>query len=88
MRETDFEGKITEKRQNCDPLHNSSRRRESPLLVKQRNKEGLRPPVAQMAWEDADKVSFTGLQYSNRQAWARAAESLHRPTPTRGKKRN
>jgi hypothetical protein len=28
---------------------------------------------AQTAWEDADEVSFTVLQYSHRQPWARAA---------------
>jgi hypothetical protein len=33
------------------------------------------PPVtrAQMVWEDVDKVSFTVLQYSHRQPWARGA---------------
>jgi hypothetical protein len=33
------------------------------------------PPVTrtQMAWEDADKVSFAVPQYSHRQPWARAA---------------
>jgi hypothetical protein len=35
-----------------------------------------RPPVAhaQMAWEDADKVSLAVPRYSHRQPWARAAE--------------
>jgi hypothetical protein len=59
MLETHLAGKTTEKRQNFDPIHTSSRCRESPLYVKQRSQEAPGPPVAhsQMAWEDVDKVS-------------------------------
>jgi hypothetical protein len=88
MLETHFAGIITEKRHNFDPSTHPAGTENLHLNRETRGAPG--PPVAhaQMAWEDADKVSFVVPRYSHRQAWSRAAEPLDRPIPSQGKKRN
>jgi hypothetical protein len=73
--ETHFAGKITEKRQNFDsstPLA-SADNFHFTLNGETRRAPGLPAARAQMAWKDVDKEIFAVLQYSHRQAWARAA---------------
>jgi hypothetical protein len=64
-----------EKKHNFDPstLPASAENLHYTLNGETRRAPG--PPVAraQKAWEDTDQVSFTVPEYSNRQAWARAA---------------
>jgi hypothetical protein len=75
MLETHFAGIITEKRQNFDPSTppTSVENLHFTLNRKTRRVPGLPVARAQMAWKDADKVSFAVLRYSHRQPWARAA---------------
>jgi hypothetical protein len=75
MLETHFAGKITEKRQNFDPSTPPAGAENLHFML---NGETRRAPGAtvagtQMAWEDAEQVSFAVPRYSHRQAWARAA---------------
>jgi hypothetical protein len=90
MPETHFTGIITEKTHNFD--HSTPPASAENLLFtlngEKRRASGLPVTGAQMAWEDADQVSFVVPRYSHRQAWARAAYPLDRLTSTRGKKRN
>jgi hypothetical protein len=74
MPETHFAGIITEKRHNFDPstLSASTENHHFMLNGETRRAPGLPVARAQTAWEDADQVSFVVLQYSHRQAWARA----------------
>jgi hypothetical protein len=75
MLETHFAGKITEKRQNFDhsTLPEGAENLHFMLNGETRRAPGLPVACAQIAWEDADKVSFAVPQYSHRPAWARAA---------------
>jgi hypothetical protein len=75
MLEKHFAGIITEKRHNFDPSTPPASVENLHFMLNGETKRAPRPPVAcaQMAWEDADQVSFTVPQYSHRQAWARAA---------------
>jgi hypothetical protein len=75
MLETHFAGKIYEKRQNFDSSTSpaGSENLHFTLNGETRRAPGMPVTCAQMAWEDADKVSFMVLQYSHRQAWARRA---------------
>jgi hypothetical protein len=70
MLETHFAGKITEKGQNFDPCTPPASTENLYFTLNGETRRVPRLPVAraQMAWEDADKVSFTVLQYSHRQA--------------------
>jgi hypothetical protein len=73
--ETHFAGKITEKRQNFDPSTTPAGTENLYFTLNGETRKAPGPPGArtQMAWEDADQVSFSVPQYSHRQAWARAA---------------
>jgi hypothetical protein len=73
--ETHFAGIITEKRHNFDPSTPLASAENLHFMLKRETRRAPGLPVthAQMAWEDADQVSFTVPQYSHRQAWARAA---------------
>jgi hypothetical protein len=75
MLETHFAGKITEKRQNIDPSTPPASAKNLHFTLNRETRVAPGPPVTctQMAWEDADKVSFTVPRYSHRQPWARAA---------------
>jgi hypothetical protein len=75
MLETHFAGIITEKRHNFDPSTPPAGAENLHFTLNGETRRAPRPPVAsaQKAWEDADQVSFMVLQYSHRQAWARAA---------------
>jgi hypothetical protein len=75
MLETHFAGIITGKRHNFDPSTPPAGAENLHFMLNGETRRAPGPPVAhaQMAWEDADKVSFAVLQYSHRQAWARAA---------------
>jgi hypothetical protein len=75
MLETHFAGKITEKRQNFDPSTPpaGAENLHFTLNGETRRAPGLPVAHAQMAWENADKMSFVVPWYSHRQAWARAA---------------
>jgi hypothetical protein len=75
MLETHFAGKVTKKRQNFDPSTPPARAENLHFTLNGETRRAPRLPVtcAQTAWEDVDKVSFEVLQYSHRQAWARAA---------------
>jgi hypothetical protein len=75
MPETHFAGIITEKRHNFDPSTPtaSTENLHFTLNGEARRAPRLRVTHAQIAWEDADQVSFAAPQYSHRQAWARAA---------------
>jgi hypothetical protein len=75
MLETHFAGKITKKRQNFDPSTPPPGAENLHFMLNGEKRRAPGPPAshAQMAWEDADKVSFTVPQYSHRQPWARAA---------------
>jgi hypothetical protein len=75
MPETHFVGIITEKRHNFDPSTSPACTENLHFMLNGETRRASRPPVtgAQMAWEDADQVSFAVPQYSHRQAWARAA---------------
>jgi hypothetical protein len=70
-----FAGIITEKRHNFDPSTPPGGAENLHFTLNGETRRAPRLPVAgtQMAWEDADQVSFTVLRYSHRQAWARAA---------------
>jgi hypothetical protein len=70
MLETHFAGKITEKRQNIDPSTPpaSSENLHFTLNRETRRAPGLPVASAQMAWEDADQVSFAVPRFSHRQA--------------------
>jgi hypothetical protein len=75
MLQTHFAVIITEKRQNFD-LSTPPAGAENlhfTLNGETRRAPGLPVTRAQMAWEDADKLSFTVPWYSHRQPWARAA---------------
>jgi hypothetical protein len=75
MPETHFAGIITEKRHNFDPstLPASAENLHFTLNRETKRTPGLPVASAQMAWEDAEQVSFMVPWYSHRQAWARAA---------------
>jgi hypothetical protein len=75
MLETHFTGKITKKRQNFDLSTPPAGTENLHFMLNGGTRRAPRLPVAhaQRAWEDVDKVSFMVLQYSHRQAWARAA---------------
>jgi hypothetical protein len=70
-----MEFRITEKRHNFDPSTPpaGTENLHFELNGETRKVPGLPVTYAQMAWEDADQVSFTVPQYSHRQAWDRAA---------------
>jgi hypothetical protein len=58
--ETHLAGKATKKRQNFDPLHTFSLHRASHFTLNRESRRAPGPsPItrAQMAWEDAEKVS-------------------------------
>jgi hypothetical protein len=73
--ETHFAGKITEKRQNFDPSTPPAGAENVHFMLNGETRRAPGPPDArtQMAWEDAEKVSFAVPRYSHRQPWARAA---------------
>jgi hypothetical protein len=75
MLETHFAGIITEKRYNFDPSTLPASAENLHFMLNGETRRAPGPPVAhaQMAWENADQVSFGVPQYSHRQAWARAA---------------
>jgi hypothetical protein len=75
MLETHFAGIITEKRQNFDPSTPLAGAENLHFTLNGETRRAPGPPVAgvQMAWEEADQVSFPVLRFSHRQAWARAA---------------
>jgi hypothetical protein len=75
MLETHLAGKTTEKRQNFDPSTHPAGAENLHFTLNGETRRAPGPPVAgaQTAWEDANQVSFAVLQYSHRQAWARAA---------------
>jgi hypothetical protein len=75
MLETHFAVKITKKRQNFDPSTPPARAKNLHFTLNGETRRAPGPPVAlaQMAWEDTDKVSFAVPRYSHRQPWARAA---------------
>jgi hypothetical protein len=75
MPETHFTGIITEKRHNFDHSTPPASTENLHFKLNGETRRASRTPVArpQMAWEDADQVSFAVPQYSHRQAWARAA---------------
>jgi hypothetical protein len=66
MLETHFAGKTTEKRQNLDPSTPPAGTENLHFMLKGETRRVPRPPVAraQMAWEDADKVSFAVSRFS------------------------
>jgi hypothetical protein len=74
MLETHFAGIITEKKHNFDPSTPPASTENLHFTLNRETRRAPGPPVAgtQTAWENADQVSFI-LQYSHRQAWARAA---------------
>jgi hypothetical protein len=74
MLETHFAGIITDKRHNFDPSTSPASAENLHLMLNGGRRRDPGPPVAgtQMAWEDADQVSFVVPQYPHRQAWARA----------------
>jgi hypothetical protein len=76
MLETHFAGIITEKRHNIDPSTPPGGTENLHFTLNGEIRRASGPPVAcaQMAWEDADQVSFMVPRYSHRQAWARAAQ--------------
>jgi hypothetical protein len=86
MLETHYAGIITEKRQNFDPSTPpaGAENLHFTLNGEIRRAPGLPVTHAQMAWEDADKVSFMVLRYSHRQVWTRVPWT-DRPSP--GEKR-
>jgi hypothetical protein len=61
MLETYFAGIITEKRHNFDPSTPPAGAENLHFTLNGEARRAPRPPVAhaQMAWEDADQVSFT-----------------------------
>jgi hypothetical protein len=73
--ETHFAGIIPEKRHNFDPSTppGGAENLHFTLNRETRRAPGLPVTGAQIAWEDADQVSFVVPWYSYRQAWARAA---------------
>jgi hypothetical protein len=75
MLETHLAGKTTEKRQNFDPSTHpaGAENLHFTLNGETRRAPGLPVAHAQMAWEDADKVSLAVPWYSHRQPWARSA---------------
>jgi hypothetical protein len=75
MLEIHFAGIITEKRQNFDSSTPPAGAENVHFMLNRETRRAPRPPVthAQMAWEDADQVSFTVPWNSHRQPWARAA---------------
>jgi hypothetical protein len=75
MLETHFVGIVTEKRHNFDPSKSPASAENLHFMLNRETNRAPGPPVtsAQMAWENADQVSFAVLWYSHRQAWARAA---------------
>jgi hypothetical protein len=75
MLETHLAGKTTEKRQNFDPSTPPASAEYLHFMIKGEIRRAPRPPVAcaQMALEDADKVSLAVPWYSHRKPWARAA---------------
>jgi hypothetical protein len=72
MLETNFAGKITEKRQNFDPSTPLASAENLHFTLNRETRRAPRLPVVrvQTAWEDADKVSFAVPWYPHRQAWA------------------
>jgi hypothetical protein len=75
MLETHFAGIITEKRHNFDLSTPPASAENLHFTLNRETRRAPRPPVTrtQIAWEDADQVSFVVPRYSHRQAWARAA---------------
>jgi hypothetical protein len=73
--------------QNYDPSTPPAGAENLHFMLNGETRRAPGPPVtcAQMAWEDVDKVSFTVLRYSHRQAWPEQHSPLHRLTSTRGK---
>jgi hypothetical protein len=70
MLETHFAGIITKKRHNFDPSTPPACAENLHFTLNRETRRAPRPPVAraQMAWEDADQVSFVVWRYSHRQA--------------------
>jgi hypothetical protein len=70
MLETHFAGIITEKSHNFDPSTHPAGAENLHFMLNGETKRAPGPPVArtQMAWEDAEQVSFTVPRYSHRQA--------------------
>jgi hypothetical protein len=75
MPETHFAAIITEKRHNFDPSTPPAGAENLHFTLNRETRRAPGPPVvgAQTAWEEMDPVSFMGLRYSHRKAWARAA---------------
>jgi hypothetical protein len=75
MLETHLAGKTTEKRQNFDPSTPPASAEHLHFTFNReiRRDPGLPVTRAQMAWEDADKVSLVIPRYSHRHPRARAA---------------
>jgi hypothetical protein len=88
MLETHLAGKTTKKRQNFDPSTPPAGTEHLHFTLNGETRRASRLPVAhaQMAWEDADKVSLAVLQYSHRQPWARAAKPPGQTNLHQGKK--
>jgi hypothetical protein len=75
MLETHFAGIITERRHNFDSSTSPAGAENLHFTLNGERRKAPGPPVAgaQMAWENANQVSFAVPWYSHRQAWARAA---------------
>jgi hypothetical protein len=88
MLETHFEGIITEKRHNFDPSTPPAGAENLHFPLNRETRRAHRPPVAsaQMAWEDADQVSFTVRDTPTDKPGTEQHSPLDRPTSTRGKK--
>jgi hypothetical protein len=88
MLETHFAGKITKKRQNFDPSTPPAGAEHLHFTLNGEARRAPGPPVthAQMAWKDADKVSFTVPWYPHRQPWARTPYPPGQTNPHLGKK--
>jgi hypothetical protein len=90
MPETHFAGIITEKRHNFDPSTPSASTGNLHFMLngETRRAPGLPVAGAQMAWEDADQVSFVVCSTPTDKPGPEQHSPLDRLTSTWGKKRN
>jgi hypothetical protein len=90
MLETHFAGIITEKRHNFDPSTPPAGTENLHFMLNReaRRAPGLPVTGTQMAWEDADQVSFVVCGTPTDLPGPEQHSPLDRPTSTRGKKRN
>jgi hypothetical protein len=88
MLETHFAGIITEKRHNFDPSTPPADAENLHFTLNRETRRAPRPPVAgaQMAWEDADQVSFVVCSTPTDKPGPEQHSPMDRPTSTRGKK--